>query len=196
MIAPKVLVIDDDLAVCKILHRTLTEDNYQIDVATSVAAAAEFIDRTHHDLYLVDYNLPDGTGLDIAERIRAKGSRAPIILISGYQSSILTIRVQKLAIFEIIEKPFSQIAIRNVAHNALVAASEARYAANVQDQTATKKPQAASPAWQPAPEPAPKEQDDKDIRIKKPFPKTLFLSISTALIIATVAGLYIYIRFH
>ena len=59
----------------------------------------------------MDYKLPDGTGLDVAERIRSKGSEAPIILISGYDPSAVALRAEKLHISDIIEKPFSRATI-------------------------------------------------------------------------------------
>ena len=40
------------------------------------------------DAYVLDYKLPDGSGLDIAEWIRSKESVAPIILISCYNTSV------------------------------------------------------------------------------------------------------------
>jgi FixJ family two-component response regulator len=63
--------------------------------------------------------LPDGSGLDVAERIRSKGSEAPIILISGYDGSALTLRAEKLRIFDFLKKPFSRETICNVVKKAI-----------------------------------------------------------------------------
>jgi two-component system response regulator FixJ len=82
-----VLVVDDDIAVCRILHRMLSDEQYQVKTSQSVVDALAAIEQKPFDAYVMDYKLPDGTGLDVAERIRAKGSEAPIILISGYDPS-------------------------------------------------------------------------------------------------------------
>jgi FixJ family two-component response regulator len=57
---------------------------------------------------VMDYKLQDGSGLDIAERIRSKWGAAPIILISGYDRSFFASRAEKLGITQFIEKPFSR----------------------------------------------------------------------------------------
>ena len=106
-----VLVVDDDVAVCRILHRMLSDEHYQVQISQSVADAVAAIEQKFFDVYVLDYKLPDGTGLDVAERIRSKGSQAPIILISGYDPGAVALRAEKLRIFDIIEKPFSRATI-------------------------------------------------------------------------------------
>jgi two-component system response regulator HydG len=106
-----VLVVDDDMAVCRILQRMLTDDHYQVQISQSVADAQRAIEQKPFDVYVMDYKLPDGTGLDLAERIRTKGSEAPIILISGYDPSAVAVRAEKLRISDIIEKPFARATI-------------------------------------------------------------------------------------
>jgi two-component system response regulator HydG len=106
-----ILVVDDDLAVCRILHRMLSDEEYQVQISQSVADAVAAIEKKPFDVYVMDFKLPDGTGLDIAEKVRSKGSDAPIILISGYDASAVAVRAEKLRIFDIIEKPFSRASI-------------------------------------------------------------------------------------
>ena len=67
-----VLVVDDDIAVCRILHRMLSDEQYQVQISQSVADALKCIEQKLFDVYVMDYKLPDGTGLDVAERIRSK----------------------------------------------------------------------------------------------------------------------------
>jgi two-component system, NtrC family, response regulator HydG len=114
-----VLVVDDDIAICRILHRMLSDEEYQVQISQSVADALGSIEKKAFDVYVMDYKLPDGTGLDVAERIRSKGSKAPIILISGYDPSAVALRAEKLQIFDIIEKPFSRATICNAVKKAI-----------------------------------------------------------------------------
>jgi DNA-binding NtrC family response regulator len=111
MSVTSVLVVDDDVAVCRILNRMLSDEQYQVQISQSVADALGAIEQKLFDAYVLDYKLPDGTGLDVADRVRSKGSIAPIILISGYDPSTVALRAEKLDIFEIIEKPFSRAVI-------------------------------------------------------------------------------------
>src|SRR5580704_6541189 len=113
------LVVDDDLAVCRILHRMLSDEKYQVQISQSVTDALKAIEQKLFDVYVIDYKLPDGTGLDVAEQIRVKGSKAPIILISGYDASAVALRAEKLHISDIIEKPFSRETICNAVKKAM-----------------------------------------------------------------------------
>jgi DNA-binding NtrC family response regulator len=114
-----VLVVDDDLAICRILHRMLSDEGYQVQCSQSVADALVAIERKPFDFYVMDYKLPDGTGLDIAERIRSTKSDAPIILISVYDPVAVSARSEKLRIFDTIAKPFSREAICNAVKKAI-----------------------------------------------------------------------------
>ncbi len=114
-----VLVVDDDLAVCRILHRMLSDEEYQVQISQSVGDAVAAIEQKRFDVYVMDFKLPDGTGLDIAEKVRSKGSDAPIILISGYDPSAVALRAEKLQISAIIEKPFSRATICDAVKKAI-----------------------------------------------------------------------------
>ncbi len=96
-----VLVVDNELEVCRILQLMLSDEQYQVKMSPSVADAVEAIDQNLFDIYIVDFNLADGTGLDVAERIRSKGSEAPIILLSGCDPTTIALRAAKLGITDI-----------------------------------------------------------------------------------------------
>jgi DNA-binding NtrC family response regulator len=113
-----ILVVDDDVEVCRILDRMLS-GAYQVKMVPSVADAVAAIEQSPFDLYVVDFNLADGTGLDVADRIRSKGSEAPIILLSGCDPTTLALGAAKLGIAEIIQKPFSRVAIFSALKQAL-----------------------------------------------------------------------------
>ena len=119
MSIPNVLVVDDDIEVCQILHRMLSDEQYKVQTSHSVADALGAIERKPFDVYVMDYNLPDGTGLDVADRIRSKGSQAPIILLSGYDPSAIALRAQKLLIADFLAKPFSREIICNAVRRRL-----------------------------------------------------------------------------
>ena len=67
----------------------------------------------------MDDKLPDGSGLDVAEQIRSKGSEAPIILMSGYDASAVALRAEKFRIFDFLQKPFSRDMICNAVMKAI-----------------------------------------------------------------------------
>jgi DNA-binding NtrC family response regulator len=116
-----VLVVDDDLAVCRILRRILSDEHYAVTTSSSVQEAFQQTDETRFDAFILDYRLSDGPGLEVAERVRAKGSEAPLILISGYGSSDLVAKAAPLRIVDVIEKPFSQETICGTLKKSLAA---------------------------------------------------------------------------
>jgi len=106
-----VLVLDDDIALCRILHRMLSDERYTVETTLSVADALGAIEQRPFDVYVMDYKLPDGSGIDVAARLRSKGSEAPIILITGYDPKVVGLRAEKLNISDFLEKPFSRATI-------------------------------------------------------------------------------------
>ena len=116
---PSVLVVDDDVAICRLLMLLLSNEHYRIQTCQSVAEAFAIIDQELFDIYLLDCTLTDGAGLDVAERIRSKGSEAPIILLSGCDPSAVELRAKNLRIFDVIEKPFSRATICNALKTAV-----------------------------------------------------------------------------
>jgi DNA-binding NtrC family response regulator len=103
-----VLVVDDDVAVCQIVRRMLSDEQHKVQTSHSVADALGAIEQKAFDAYVIDFKLPDGSGLDVAERIQSKWGASPIILISGYDPAAVALRAQKLSISNFLEKPFSR----------------------------------------------------------------------------------------
>jgi DNA-binding NtrC family response regulator len=114
-----VLIVDDDNSVCRIVQRMLSDEQYQVQTSQSVADALGAIEQRPFDAYVMDYKLPDGSGLDVAERIRSKWGATPIILISGYDPSAVALRAEKLHITDFLEKPFSRETICNAVKKAI-----------------------------------------------------------------------------
>lgn len=84
--AVRVLVLDDDPLWRRIIGHTLAkQDAYELEVveASTVEAAVKAIDRGPFDLVLVDYELPDGYGLDLLDRCDRNRMKR-MVLITGF----------------------------------------------------------------------------------------------------------------
>ena len=103
-----VLVVDDDIKICRIIHWMLSDEQYKVQTSQSVADALRAIEQKHFDAYVIDCILRDGSGLDVAARIRSKWGATPIILISGYDPNVVALKAENLRISEFLEKPFSR----------------------------------------------------------------------------------------
>jgi two-component system, NtrC family, response regulator HydG len=115
----EVLVVDDHSAICRIVQLMLPDELYCVEASHSVADALGAVANRSFDVYVLDYKLQDGSGFDVAERIRSKWGAVPIVLMSGYDSSELAVRSEKLGIIDFLEKPFSQKSLCNALKNAL-----------------------------------------------------------------------------
>src|SRR5580700_10225069 len=114
-----ILVIDDDPAICQIVQRMLSDEQYKVQTKQSVGDALQAIEQKAFDAYVIDFKLPDGSGLDVAEGIRSKWGATPIILMSGYDPSAVALRAEKLGISDFLEKPFSRETICNAVKKAI-----------------------------------------------------------------------------
>ena len=115
----RILVLDDDIGVCTVLTRILQDQQYDVYTSQSVISAAETLTERSFDAYLLDYRLADGTGLQVAEKVRQQGSTAPIILISGYGATDIASKAVTLDIFEVLQKPFTRETICSALDRAL-----------------------------------------------------------------------------
>src|SRR5260221_11841322 len=122
MSTPKVFVLADDVPVGRIPNRKLSLKEYEVRTSQSVEEAVIAIEEKPFDAYLLDYRLRDGTGLDVAERIRSKGSRAPIILMSGYDLSGIASRAERLRVFDMSQKPVSRDELGTALKKSIVSA--------------------------------------------------------------------------
>jgi DNA-binding NtrC family response regulator len=136
----QVLVVDDDEAVCRIVDRMLSGDQYAVRATNSVAAALKIIEQESFDVYVLDYKLPDGSGLDVAGRIREKRGSASIILMSGYDPSAVALRAGQLHITEFLQKPFSRETLCEAVKMAIDSSSSPVTAESNSDSSSVRKP--------------------------------------------------------
>ncbi len=79
---PRVLVVDDDRAVCEVFCECLM-DEYTPYPAHSCAEAIRQIRESFVDVAILDYNLPDGTGLSLLRELRSINPRLAAVLVSA-----------------------------------------------------------------------------------------------------------------
>jgi signal transduction histidine kinase len=87
----RILVIDDDPQAEALIHMALCEARFQrvVEVASTAAAGLRRIEDDDHDIYLVDYRLPDGTGLELIHDAKERGATKPFILMTGFGSGAI-----------------------------------------------------------------------------------------------------------
>ncbi|MDX6562149.1 MAG: two-component system, OmpR family, response regulator MprA [Gaiellales bacterium] len=79
----RVLIVDDDAGVRRMLARTLAAENYDVTVAADGGSALVEIERTPPDLILLDVTMPGLGGLGVTKRLRGKGDAVPVLLLTA-----------------------------------------------------------------------------------------------------------------
>ena len=103
---PTIAVVDDDRAVCDSLRFLLEVMGYV--VATFLSAAAFLsTDLRKIGRLILDHHMPQMTGLELAEKLRANDVSLPILLITGSPSPDILARAAALGI-RVMEKPPSE----------------------------------------------------------------------------------------
>ena len=115
---PKILVVDDDPALLRAL--TLLAESYgTITTASSFRKAIEELKNHPFDLVLTDYELGDGSGLDVVKFAHGISSNLPIILITAFGNKDLVIKTLNFQVFGYIEKPFDPAQVEELIQRAL-----------------------------------------------------------------------------
>ena len=78
---PKILVVDDEPQIRRLLKTTLVPQKFEIAEAGTAAIALKRIDQEEFDLVILDLGLPDRSGIAVIEEVR-KTSSLPIIVLS------------------------------------------------------------------------------------------------------------------
>jgi len=102
----KVLILDDDINLGRLLKRACGKEGYLADSATDLQEAIAKMRSTNYDLILVDINLGDIQGRDALKLIRKAGYSMPAILLSGMIRDSDTENLEELGIIGVVEKSF------------------------------------------------------------------------------------------
>ncbi|PKN31863.1 MAG: hypothetical protein CVU63_21725, partial [Deltaproteobacteria bacterium HGW-Deltaproteobacteria-20] len=78
-----VLLVDDDVLLCRGLSRTLALHEFEVSTANTAAEALSCIGSNSVDIILLDWILPDRDGVTLLQDLRERGVVAPVIMLSG-----------------------------------------------------------------------------------------------------------------
>jgi DNA-binding response OmpR family regulator len=102
----KILIIEDDPQIQKILRMNLKFNGYSTESSTTVTESWNLIMKDHFDLILMDIGLPDGNGLDLCTKIREAGLDVPIIFLSARTDEATVVKGIKNGADDYLRKPF------------------------------------------------------------------------------------------
>ncbi len=103
------LIIDDNEELLYALQQLLIDAHYHVDIAKTLREGDECITQKKYDLILLDWMLPDGSGIDLLIRLRKEKMRTPILLFSSKKEVEDKVEALDGGADDYLEKPFSNI---------------------------------------------------------------------------------------
>jgi two-component system NtrC family response regulator len=117
--ANKVLIVDDDEKLLKVLSGSLEKEDFIVSTATTAGEGLNRFREIDFDAVLVDLVLPDMDGIELLKTIRNIDSDFPVIMITGHASIDLAVKAMRMGAFYFIEKPASKKAILEILKRAI-----------------------------------------------------------------------------
>ncbi len=105
--APRILVVDDDPEIRKLLARYLVSQGFRVELAGDIREMKERLAGHVINLIVLDVLLPDGSGLDACRELRAGRSEVPIILLTALKEDVDRIIGLELGADDYLGKPFN-----------------------------------------------------------------------------------------
>jgi DNA-binding NtrC family response regulator len=119
-VAPaRLLVVDDEADFAKLIQTILTQAGYRVDLATSATAAIALQRKNAYDLAIVDLRMPEMTGLELLEYLKARDRSIFVILMTAYGSFSVGIEALRQGACDYVSKPFKNKILKEKVAEAL-----------------------------------------------------------------------------
>src|ERR1700686_1776138 len=102
---PTVYVVDDDFGVLSSLRFLLETDGFEVEAFRSGSALLNVAASKGADCFVIDYKMPNMSGIELTERLRNRGIDTPIILITGYPDEDILAKATAAGMQNVLLKP-------------------------------------------------------------------------------------------
>ena len=118
---PKILIIEDEAAIRRVLGKILSEENdtYEVEDAEDGIVGFEKIKNNDYDLVLCDIKMPKMDGVELLEAVKKIKPEIPMVMISGHGDMETAINTMRMGAFDYISKPPDLNRLLNTVRNAL-----------------------------------------------------------------------------
>ncbi|MBA3959609.1 MAG: response regulator transcription factor [Chloroflexi bacterium] len=101
-----ILIVEDEYAVARGVQYALQQEGYQVSLARSGEEGLEFATQQAPDLVLLDVRLPGIDGFEMLRRLRATGSKAPVLMLTARDEEVDKVIGLELGADDYLTKPF------------------------------------------------------------------------------------------
>ncbi len=118
---PRILVIEDEAAIRRVLVKILSEENdaYEVQEAEDGLAGIDIVKKEDFDLVLCDIKMPKMDGVEVLEAAKKIKPEIPFVMISGHGDLDTAVNTMRLGAFDYISKPPDLNRLLNTVRNAL-----------------------------------------------------------------------------
>lgn len=102
-----ILLVDDEEHILRLLDYHLKKEGYETDLAEDGRTALKLAESEHYDFILLDIMLPQLDGIEVCKRIRSKGNKTPIMMVSAKGEEFDKVLALELGADDYMTKPFS-----------------------------------------------------------------------------------------
>ena len=114
----KILVVDDEQGMRRILNVNLRRDSHVVVEASGAVEALELIKREDFDVVLTDQKMPDGSGLDVVQGVHDDDPTTSVIVLTAVGTLELAVESMRRGAFDFLSKPFDPDVVRAAVHRA------------------------------------------------------------------------------
>ncbi|MDR1321289.1 MAG: response regulator transcription factor [Gracilibacteraceae bacterium] len=107
-----ILILEDDAALCNGIKLTLAADDRQFEPCHTISEAKAALQGGSPDMFILDINLPDGSGLDFCAELRRAGYAAPVLMLTANDTELDMVAGLKCGADDYVTKPFSLAVLR------------------------------------------------------------------------------------
>ncbi len=115
----KLLVVDDQMGVRRLLFEAFSEEGYEVELAGSGREALDKVRMILPDLILMDMKMPGMNGLETLHEIKKVNDSVPVIMMTAYGELEIVAEAMKLGVKEYVTKPFDINELRGLVKKTL-----------------------------------------------------------------------------
>ena len=102
----RILIVEDEEEVRKLLSDILTSGEHQVEVAANGTQGLDIFERGSFDLVFTDLGMPDMSGWEVAKKIKAINGKVPVVLVTGWNVELQEDEKSNNHVDKVIQKPF------------------------------------------------------------------------------------------
>jgi len=106
MTAARIMLIDNEEALCRMMTAVLSDQGYKVTAFTRPTVAVKSYIAGNWDLVISDVKMPEMDGLEVLQHIRAKDPDVPIIMITAFATVEMSIQALRKGAYDMLTKPF------------------------------------------------------------------------------------------